>query len=70
MSDWADESDNREYVVVLNIHRQYSIWPAHKDVPAGWEVVGERRSKAECLEYIGEVWTDITPSYAQQAPQA
>jgi MbtH protein len=47
--------------VVRNDEEQYSWWPADRPVPAGWTVVGPPRSKAECLAYIEQVWTDIRP---------
>ena len=49
------------YRVVRNHEEQYSIWPAGRDVPPGWEVVGDSRSKDECLAHIKEVWTDMRP---------
>jgi MbtH protein len=49
------------YEVVINDEEQYSIWPAEKAVPAGWKTVGKRDTKAACVEYIDEVWTDMRP---------
>ena len=34
--------DQTDYVVVRNDEEQYSIWPADREPPAGWFVVGER----------------------------
>ena len=53
--------DVSEYEVVLNLEEQYSIWPATKAIPAGWRAAGKRGKKAECLAFIGEVWTDMRP---------
>jgi MbtH protein len=55
--DWQDG----DLKVVVNHEQQYSIWPIDRDPPAGWQEVGKTGSKAECLEYIGEVWTDMRP---------
>ncbi|CAM5331452.1 hypothetical protein GCM10010329_37970 [Streptomyces spiroverticillatus] len=49
------------YAVVLNHEEQYSIWPATRDVPAGWHAEGTEGSKEECLEHIDRVWTDMRP---------
>jgi MbtH protein len=57
-----DDEDARPYQVVVNHEDQYSIWPAGKPVPAGWRDVGATGSKAECLERIRELWTDMTPA--------
>ena len=56
-----DDDDRTVYTVVVNHEEQYSIWPAHRDVPAGWREVGRTGPKSECLAYIGEVWTDMRP---------
>jgi MbtH protein len=55
------EEDDTVYVVVRNHEEQYSIWPEWRDLPAGWQAVGSAGSKAECLAYINEVWTDMRP---------
>jgi MbtH protein len=53
--------DTRTYSVVINDEEQYSIWPADREIPAGWRAVGKVGSKADCLEYIETVWTDMRP---------
>ncbi|HTV87186.1 MAG TPA: MbtH family NRPS accessory protein [Dyella sp.] len=62
---WNDESTMFE--VVRNHEEQYSIWPAAKDIPAGWVAVGRQGKKEECLAYIKEVWTDMRPLSLRQA---
>jgi MbtH protein len=57
----AEGEDRTVYEVVVNDEEQYSIWPAHKDVPAGWRKVGKTGPKQECLDYVDEVWTDMRP---------
>jgi MbtH protein len=56
-----DEEDDRIYKVVVNHEEQYSIWFAYREPPAGWREVGKEGPKADCLEYINEVWTDMRP---------
>jgi MbtH protein len=56
-----DEEDTTIYRVVANHEEQYSIWPADRENPLGWRDVGKDGTKAECLAYIGEVWTDMRP---------
>lgn len=60
MHDYVKE-DTATYKVVVNHEEQYSIWPEHKENPLGWKDVGKAGSKAECLAYIKEVWTDMRP---------
>jgi len=67
----TDETDDPiVYDVVVNHEEQYSIWPAERDVPAGWSRVGTRGPKAECLQYIKEVWTDMRPLSLRRAMEA
>ena len=57
----AEEEDALEYRVVVNHEDQYSIWPAARAMPAGWHEAGKVGSKAECLDFINKVWTDMRP---------
>ena len=56
-----EEEDTTIYAVVINHEEQYSIWPVDREVPSGWTKVDKIGSKAECLKYIEEVWTDMRP---------
>lgn len=64
---WDDREDTTVYKVVVNDEEQYSIWPADREVPMGWREVGKTGSKAECLAYIKEVWTDMRPLSLRKA---
>jgi MbtH protein len=55
------DDDKTIYKVVVNHEEQYSIWPADREIPLGWNEVGKTGTKAECLDYIKEVWTDMRP---------
>jgi len=68
MSDPSD--DETRYRVVRNHEEQYSIWPLQRDLPVGWEAVGKSGTKAECLDYIEEVWTDMRPLSLRRAQGA
>ncbi|MDQ1257375.1 MAG: anti-sigma factor antagonist, partial [Candidatus Hydrogenedentes bacterium] len=61
IDDWSDEDDNTIYTVVMNHEEMYSIWPADREIPLGWNAVGKTGTKQECLDYIEEVWTDMRP---------
>jgi len=62
MATTSEARDGELYLVVCNAEEQYSIWPAARDLPAGWEVVGTARPKSDCLAHIAEVWTDLRPA--------
>jgi MbtH protein len=61
------DNENTLFLVVINDQQQYSIWPAFKDVPNGWEETGKRDVKARCLEYINEHWLDMRPKELRDA---
>jgi MbtH protein len=61
-----DQEDLTLYRVVINHEEQYSIWPDHKENPLGWMDAGKSGTKAECLAYIEEVWTDMRPLSLRQ----
>jgi MbtH protein len=41
----------------------YMIWPADREhqLRPGWEFVGKRGTREECLQHIEEIWTDMRP---------
>ena len=55
------DEDRTIYKVVVNHEDQYSIWPADRENALGWNDAGKQGTKAECLAYIQEVWTDMRP---------
>lgn len=57
----VDQEDKTVYAVVVNHEEQYSIWPADRELPLGWQEAGKQGLKDECLAYIEEVWTDMRP---------
>lgn len=56
-----EREDTTIYKVVVNHEEQYSIWPADRENALGWNDAGKTGTKAECLAYIQEVWTDMRP---------
>ncbi|HEX2191393.1 MAG TPA: MbtH family NRPS accessory protein [Longimicrobiaceae bacterium] len=70
MSSRDEKEDTTVYKVVVNHEEQYSIWPAHKELPLGWNEVGKQGLKDECLAYIKEVWTDMRPKSLREKMQA
>lgn len=63
----TDDTHDSTYTVVVNHEEQYSIWPANRQVPAGWSEVGTTGPKDVCLAYIAEVWTDMRPRSLRKA---
>jgi MbtH protein len=65
-----ENEDTRTYIVVVNHEEQYSIWLADKPIPLGWTQSGKPGSKAECLAYVEEVWTDMRPLSLRRAAES
>jgi len=63
----SSEDDTREYIVLVNDEEQYSIWLAYNEIPSGWTAVGPRGEKKDCLAWIGQNWTDMTPKSLRAA---
>ncbi|GAA6615348.1 MbtH family protein [Scytonema sp. NUACC26] len=63
---WNDLEDTTIYKVVVNHEQQYSIWPNERSNALGWTDAGKSGTKAECLAYIKEVWTDMRPLSLRQ----
>ena len=58
----SEESEPQiRYRVVVNDEEQYSIWPADRRLPSGWNDAGKEGSKSECLDHISTIWTDMRP---------
>lgn len=66
----SEQEDNVIYKVVVNHEEQYSIWPASRDNPLGWRDGGKSGTKAECLDYIKDVWTDMRPLSLREKMEA
>jgi MbtH protein len=61
MSTSILDDDTTAFAVVVNHEEQYSIWPADREVPAGWRKEGTSGNKAACLARIQEIWIDMRP---------
>lgn len=55
------EDESKDYIVLVNDERQYSLWPTFRDIPAGWTKAFEGKRK-ECLDWIDAIWTDMRPN--------
>jgi uncharacterized protein YbdZ (MbtH family) len=75
MSTNPFDDDNGTFFVLVNDEEQHSLWPSFSDVPDGWRVVYGEATRAECLEYTEQNWSDIRPKSlrdsvaARQSPE-
>ena len=61
-----DKDDKTVYLVLVNEEEQYSLWPKTNAIPNGWKSVKEG-NRAECGQYVNEVWTDMRPLSLRKA---
>lgn len=61
-----DRDDTAIYKVVVNHEEQYSLWPAERENPPGWQDAGKTGTREDCLAHIQDVWTDMRPLSARQ----
>jgi MbtH protein len=64
-----DDEDGRFYVLV-NEEEQHALWPTFAEVPEGWKAVYGEDSRAACLAYVDQHWTDLRPKSLQAAMAA
>jgi MbtH protein len=62
--------DGEVFKVLVNDEGQYSIWPAKKPVPDGWNALSFIGSKVECSEFIDQTWTDMRPKSLREHMEA
>jgi MbtH protein len=67
MRSRGEDEDRTIYKVVVNHEEQYSIWPADRENPLGWNDAGKSGTKQDCMAYIQEVWTDMRPLSLRRA---
>ncbi|MGB8408102.1 MAG: MbtH family protein [Mycobacterium sp.] len=61
------DDDNGTFYVLINAEEQHSLWPSFAAVPEGWTVVFGAKTRADCLAYVEENWTDIRPKTLRDA---
>ncbi|MBD2813323.1 MbtH family NRPS accessory protein [Xenorhabdus sp. Flor] len=53
-------NESEVWMVVINIKKQYSIWPDESLIPIGWMATGKKGTKEECLNHIASIWPEPT----------
>jgi MbtH protein len=49
------------FSVLVNPNKQYTLIARGEPIPAGWKPTSKEGTKEQCIKYIEEVWTDMTP---------
>ena len=55
------DNETGSFSVLENSEGQCSLWPDFITVPAGWSATFGPGKKVDCLAFINEHWTDISP---------
>ncbi len=55
------EDEDASYFALVNDEGQYSLWPAFAEIPGGWAVAFGEDTRAACLNFVEETWTDMRP---------
>ena len=61
------DNDDGVFIVLRNEDEQYSLWPSEKEIPDGWTEVMPPSTKAACLAFVEENWTDMRPKRLRDA---
>jgi uncharacterized protein YbdZ (MbtH family) len=67
MSTNPFDDEAATFFVLVNGEEQHSLWPTFADMPAGWRVVFGQSTRADCLAYVEENWTDMRPTRLRDA---
>ncbi len=70
MNDTDPEADDRIWRVVKNHEEQFSIWPADRELPLGWNEEGTQGPREACLDHIETIWTDMRPLSVRRAMES
>lgn len=70
MSTNPFDDDDGTFFVLVNDQEQHSLWPSFAEIPAGWRVVYGEASRASCLDYVEQNWTDMRPKSLREAMSA
>lgn len=55
------DNDAINFIVLQNQQGQYSLWPEFAEIPKGWQAIIGPTSRAKCIDYVEQHWTEINP---------
>ncbi|MBJ3815407.1 MbtH family NRPS accessory protein [Shimwellia pseudoproteus] len=50
-----------QFYILENATREYSLWPAHCPIPAGWQMVRPPEAQAQCVAWLADNWQTLAP---------
>lgn len=64
------DDESGSFYVLRNTQEQYSLWPVFAAIPDGWTSEFGPATRAEALNHIESVWTDLRPLSVRTAAAA
>lgn len=63
--DYSNPFDNPQgqFLILVNKLMQYSLWPAHCALPAGWQAVSGPQSQSVCYQWLEAHWQNLQPTH-------
>lgn len=55
------DDTTEEFLALVNLQGQYSLWPHSLSIPAGWESAFGPSQRNACVDYIERHWLDLHP---------
>ena len=70
--EFSNPFDNPQgqFYILQNSQQQFSRWPQHCALPAGWQVVCEPQSQEACQQWLARHWTMLIPGYYAVSQEA
>lgn len=56
------DSAHGRFFILENARQQFSLWPEHCALPAGWRVVCEPALTEECHRWLQSRWSNLQPA--------
>ena len=56
------DDTSAEFLILVNLENQHSLWPVFADIPHGWRQVAGPLPHGEAMAWVDENWTDMRPA--------
>ncbi|EGT4254477.1 MbtH family protein [Citrobacter amalonaticus] len=70
--EFSNPFDNPQgqFYILRNSQQQFSLWPQHCALPAGWQVACEPQSQEACQQWLERHWTTLIPGHFAVSQEA
>lgn len=58
------------FYILRNTQGQFSLWPQHCALPAGWQMVCEPQPQDACQQWLATNWHTLTPTHFTHPQEA